>query len=393
VTRIEETAAWSPFRSFSMAGFECSTHRTVTGRRLDLVAATGHDRFARQDYERLRSVEIGVAREGLRWHLVEERPREYDFSSIAGIVEAARETGVQQVFDLCHYGWPDWLDIWSPEFVKGLAGLGRAFARFMRERSDEPLVVTPVNEISFFAWAAGHQGIFYPYSELRGGELKAQLVRAAIAAIDAIREVDPSARIVHTDPVINVIAHPARPFDRGPAEDYRLAQFEAMDMLAGRARPELGGAPRYVDLIGLNYYYDNQWYYHLGRKLPRDDPAYRPLHELLREWALRYRRPMLLAETGIEGNLRAPWLRWVSTEVARARTEGLDIRGICLYPIVNHPGWTNDRHCQNGLWDYPDAAGHREIYAPLAKELRHQMRFLERKDVTELVTGPNRPPR
>ena len=45
---------------------------------------------------------------------------------------------------------------------------------------------------------------------------------------------------------------------------------------------------------------------------------------------------------------------------------------MCLYPIVNHPGWEDERHCHNGLWDYCNESGHREIYSPLADELRRQ---------------------
>jgi beta-glucosidase/6-phospho-beta-glucosidase/beta-galactosidase len=358
-----------------MAGFECSTHRTQDGRRLDLVATTRHDRFAAQDYERLRGVGIRVAREGLRWHVIEPRPGEVDFSSVDPIVRAARASGVQVVFDLCHYGWPDWLDVWGDEFVASFVRLARAFARWFRDRSDETLFLTPVNEISFLSWAAGQVGFFFPYARGRGAELKAQLVRAALAAIDAVRAEDPAARILHTDPVINVIPHPSRPQDAAAAEAYRLAQFEAMDMLAGRLRPELGGAPGYVDLVGLNYYHDNQWHYRSGRKVPRGHPSYEPLRELLAEWGRRYGRPMILAETGIEDAARPEWLRWVAGEVARAREAGTDVRGICLYPVVNHPGWTNDRHCHNGLWDYADDEGRRERYEPLAKELRRVQRM------------------
>jgi hypothetical protein len=364
----------NPFRTFFMAGFECSTHRTEDGRRLDLVSSTRHDLHAMQDYARLRGVGIGVAREGLRWHLIASRPGQLDFTTVEPILDAARAHDVQVIWDLCHYGWPDWLDVWSEEFVLRFAELAHAFVHFLRERSAEPIVLTPVNEISFFSWAAGEQGIFYPYAKRRGGELKRQLVRAALAAIDAAWAADRSVRVVHTDPVINVIPHPRRPQDRERAAQYTQAQYEAMDMLAGRAAPELGGDPRYVDLVGLNYYHDNQWYYALGRKLPRDHPDYKPLHVLLLAWAERYGRPLLLAETGIEGSLRPGWLRWVCEEVRALRAEGGDLLGLCLYPIVNHPGWTNDRHCHNGLWDYADPAGERPIYEPLAKELRRQMK-------------------
>ena len=40
------------FNSFWQAGFECSTHVSKAGKRLDLVAATGHDRFADEDFVR-----------------------------------------------------------------------------------------------------------------------------------------------------------------------------------------------------------------------------------------------------------------------------------------------------------------------------------------------------
>jgi beta-glucosidase/6-phospho-beta-glucosidase/beta-galactosidase len=362
------------FRSFFMGGFECSTHRIVGGRRLDLVASTGHDRLAFEDYARLRAAGLQVAREGIRWHLIEPRRGELDFRTVQPIVRAAKAHGVQVLFDLCHYGWPDWLDIWSPDFVSSFARLARAFVRWLRAQWDDVPFITPVNEISFFSWAAAEVGYFHPYEKHRGGELKRQLVRASLAAIDAIWEEEPAARIVHTDPVINVIAHPSRPQDRKAAEAYRCAQFEAVDMLAGRVQPELGGHPRYVDVLGLNYYHDNQWLYRSGRKIPRDHPLYRPLRMLLREWAERYRRPLLLAETGIEGPARPAWLRWVADEIAAARAEGQPIHGICLYPIVNHPGWTNDRHCHNGLWDYPDEAGGRQTHEPLAKELRRQIK-------------------
>lgn len=40
------------FQSFFSGGFECSCHRPGHGRRLDLLAATGHDRHAAADYAR-----------------------------------------------------------------------------------------------------------------------------------------------------------------------------------------------------------------------------------------------------------------------------------------------------------------------------------------------------
>src|SRR5206468_13086321 len=127
-----------------------------------------------------------------------------------------------------------------------------------------------------------------------------------------------------------------------------------------------------------NFYPHNQWFYNLKgfrriRKftpLSRRHPQYRPLREMLQEVHQRYHRPMFIAETGAENRTRRSWLRYVCQEASATIRNGVPLHGIFLYPILNHPGWVDDRHCYNGLWDYPDERGERKIYAPLASELR-----------------------
>ena len=78
---------------------------------------------------------------------------------------------------------------------------------------------------------------------------------------------------------------------------------------------------------------------------------------------------MLIAETGIEDELRAEWFRYICDQSKIARTKNTPIEGVCLYPIVNHPGWADNRHCHNGLWDYADETGSRTAYQPLTDEI------------------------
>jgi hypothetical protein len=110
----------------------------------------------------------------------------------------------------------------------------------------------------------------------------------------------------------------------------------------------------------------------------RKHPAYRPFREMLGELYQRYRRPIFIAETGSENRIRASWFRYVCEETRAAMEAGVPVQGMCLYPILNHPGWVDGRHCLNGLWDYPDANGQREIYEPLARELRRWQKVFER---------------
>ena len=142
-------------------------------------------------------------------------------------------------------------------------------------------------------------------------------------------------------------------------------------MLAGRRNPGLGGRADMLDVLGANYYWNNQWVYG-GRALKLDDPRRLPLRALLASVHARYGRPLFLAETSIEGDGRAAWLREVAGEVRAAVLAGVPMEGICWYPVVSHPGWTNGRACLNGLFEMPPRHGVRPVHAPLVAELRRQ---------------------
>jgi hypothetical protein len=387
----------SIFQSFWIGGFECSTHRLprrktmgrYAGVRLDLINSTRHDEFALKDYARLQQIGIRTARDGVRWHLIEKSPFRYDFSSLLPMLQAARQTQTQVAWDFLHYGWPDGLNIWGAAFVDRFARFALATARVILEETGPPLFVTPANEISFVSWGGGDAGFLNPFGRRRGPELKAQLVRAAIAATEAVREVDPTARIIHAEPIIHIAADPDYPEEAPAAEAYRQAQFQAWDMIGGRLCPELGGRPEYLDILGCNYYSNNQWIHqdpHLPpsrrRKdvlLPHSHPLHRPVREMLREVYERYRKPLFIAETGIEGDARPSWLRYIGQEARAVAAAGVPLEGLCLYPIIDYPGWGDDRHCNTGLWSYADDEGNREMYEPLAEELAHQQQLWERQ--------------
>jgi hypothetical protein len=127
-------------------------------------------------------------------------------------------------------------------------------------------------------------------------------------------------------------------------------------MLSGHVAPGLGGHPRYLDLMGVNFYAPNQWEHPGGRKLMWDgrplDDRWRPLRLLLQDTWKRYHRPLFLAETSHYGVGRAPWLAEVAHEVCQARLAGVPVEGVCLYPILDRHDWDDPGHWHNsGLWD------------------------------------------
>jgi hypothetical protein len=356
-----------------LGGFECSSHRRTDGRRLDLLASTGHDRLVENDYRLLRLNGITAARDGLRWHLVETAPGRYDWSSALPMLRAAHRSRVRVVWDLCHYGWPDDLDIYSAAFVTRFARYAAAAALIVAEETDEAPAFCVINEMSYWAWAGGEVGLFAPATQGRGGELKRQLVRAALAATAAIRAVLPDARFLYAEPAINVVSGSTEPDAVAAARTYTEAQFEVLDMMTGALAPELGGSPAMLDVVGVNFYPDNQWYLG-GNTIPLGHHAYRPLRDILAEVHRRYGRPMMISETGAEGSARPAWLYYVCGEVRAAQAAGVPVDGICLYPILDYPGWDNDRPCAVGLFSSPDASGQRWVDPEFGAEVERQRR-------------------
>jgi len=365
------------FRSFWIGGYECSTHRNHADQRLDMIAGVQHDVQAESDYALLPTMNIRTARDGLRWHLIEREAGRYDWSSFLPMLEAAGRQGIQVIWDLCHYGWPDFLDLLSPEFPDRFARFAEAAARVIRSHSDETPFYTPVNEISFFAWAAS-RALMFPHAEGKDSEIKRQLVRAAISAIQAIRCVDPRARFIFPEPTIHVVPQPDAPETAERARRYSESQFEAWDMIAGYQAPELGGKPEYLDILGANFYGTNEWNVIDGRRIawyqvPRD-PRWRPLNLLLKDIWERYRRPLFLAETSDVGEGRAPWIKEIGSEIVQARQNGVPISGVCLYPVIDRYDWANIEHWHNsGLWDYTHMESgvlHRVLNCRYAESLR-----------------------
>lgn len=348
------------FSSFWQAGYEGADHRNHSDVLLSMNDITGHNKKVREDYKALKPFNISTVRESVGWRLVEQNGN-YDFSSVAEKMDAAKENNIQICWTICHYGWPDDTDIFSPDFITRFARLCGELARFLAPWYKESPIYSPINEISFTSWAIS-VGFFRtnaPPDARTGDACKRQLVRATLAACDAIWAADSRARIMHCDPLIHLVAPDDSPQWRDAIVGHNNAQYQAWDMLAGILEPELGGHPRYLDLIGANYYHDNQWesgtnarlYWHLG------DPRRRPLHQMLATLHARYQRPILLAETSHVGSGRGAWIHHIAAEIAQAQLAGVGMIGVCLYPIIDRPDWEVLHHWhRSGLWE-PDHLG------------------------------------
>lgn len=378
-----------------MAGFEGADHRNGKGEALDINRANGHRAHCAADYARLRELNLLTARETIGWRQFEADPAG-QAAAVRTQVAHAQQHGIQLIWSLFHYGWPPELDPFRrpEEFVSRFADhCGRVTA--LVAGNGQSILIQPINEISFLAWAATHTGLIFPYEPgaiENGSFLKRVLVTAALRAMDAIRLVAPNARFLHTDPVVYVTPPEGAGADVcASAMRAHEAQFEAWDMLCGMLAPELGGAPHYLDVVGINYYHDNQWehgthkrlHWHLG------DRRRRPFAELAASVQARYCRPICIAETSHVGDGRAAWMDHMGAEIEACRQRGVALHGVCLYPVIDRPDWENSSHWhQSGLWDVPAAAAGdftRVLCEPYAVRLKHWQSVL-------LEPSPTTPP-
>ncbi|KAB7726296.1 amine oxidase [Rudanella paleaurantiibacter] len=372
----------NPFTSFWWAGFECTDQLNCFGNRVDFLDITGHLALCDADYERIRAFDLQTVREGIGWSKVEKRPYQYDWSEVQYLMERGRVHGIQQVWDICHFGYADDLHPLHPMFARRFAALCRAFVQMYRDlRPDGPLVVTPINEVSFISWLGGDARGTQPYTTNQGFAVKYGLMRAYIEGIAAMREVDPTVRILTTEPLVNMVPPLHPDFEQiQQAAEAHTNQYQAVDMLAGRMCPELGGTEENLDILGFNYYYNNQWVIPTFDFLPwlneGNDPRWRPLRSLLIEAYGRYKRPVALTETSHPGIDRPGWIRFVGEECRAAIEQGVPLWGVCLYPIIDRPDWDHlDREWHHsGLWDvHLSRAGQppaRVLYQPYADALR-----------------------
>ena len=381
------------FPTFFLTGFECSTFRWHHQGRRDLVEETQHRAHAQEDYARLRSLGIAVAREGIPWPMV-DRGGHYDFSYIDPMIAAMNRSQILPLWDLCHYGYPDDADPFAEEFADRFARYCRAAAEYVIPRMHGPYFFTPINEITFFAFCGGEWGWIAPYrqGEEHRDRLRLALCRAAIAGVRAIREVEPEARMVHIDPLIYVAPPKDRPdlADEARRETYEDT-FIAWDVLAGKQHPEFGGSPEILDIVGVNCYAFGQMEFReqgphqaMG---PRDERI-QPLGDLLSMAWERYHRPMIIGETSGLGEGRPAWLKDVMEESLAAVARGIDLHGVCLFPAVDMPNWHTGEWLHNGICDLVEDGDdlRRVVYEPYVQELRRWEKLLNR--VTELDDDP-----
>ena len=335
-------------------------------RALDEYELTQHYRFWSEDLGLAAATGAGAIRYGFPWYRLNPAPGRFRWDWADRVVDRLDELGLEAIVDLVHYGTPLWLDngFLHTDFPARLAEYAAALADRYRGRLT---TWTPMNEPQITAMHCGEQGIWPPRLTGHDGYVKLvrAIVRGVVAAQEALGEVSGgAARIVHVEATFRYAG--ATEAFAEEVELLRARQFLIQDLLGGQVddgHPLAGylrghgfgdddltwcaANPAIPDVVGINYYpHLTTTDYRPGETLPvaarprRDDWA-TGLEEVLRAFAGRYGRPLMVTETSVLGDVprRLAWLDASLELVAGLRGQGVEIVGYTWWPLFDLVGW------------------------------------------------------
>jgi hypothetical protein len=72
---------------------------------------------------------------------------------------------------------------------------------------------------------------------------------------------------------------------------------------------------------------------------------------------------VILSETGHFKEDRSKWIQQITEDCIKAMEGGVDLRGICIYPVLDRPDWDEQHYISCGIWGYDTATGERTVEA------------------------------
>jgi dTDP-4-dehydrorhamnose reductase len=356
-------------------GIECTIAR-IGGESHDQLARSGHyDREG--DLDLIASLGIRTLRYPLLWERAStSTPGVYDWRFADRRLAKLRALGIRPIAGLVHHGsGPLHTSLLDPSFAASLADYAGQVAR----RFPWLEWYTPVNEPLTTARFSGLYGHWYPHA--RDSRAFARMLvnqcRATVLAMQAIRAVNPGARLVQTDDLGTIYATSKLQYQ---AEFENERRWLGWDLLLGRVdgmhpmHDHLVGDgvgtdelawfrehPCAPDLIGIDHYvtsdrfldhrlerYPARTHGGNGREAYADVEAVRvldrpgtSLRHLIMEAARRYDLPIALTEVhlGCEVDEQIRWLHEAWTICEQLAASGVPIEAVTAWALFGAYDW------------------------------------------------------
>ncbi|RYG24813.1 NAD-dependent epimerase/dehydratase family protein [bacterium] len=368
-------------------GLECTINR-IGDCHLDQFAKSGHLERP-EDLDRVAELGIRTLRYPVLWERVApSQPDERDWSFSDERLERLRDLDIEPIAGLTHHGsGPLYTSLVEHGFAPGLAEHARAVA----ERYPWLEAYTPVNEPLTTARFSGLYGHWYPHGRDSKSFYTALLnqVKAVVLSMEAVRGVNPDARLVQTEDLGKTHATHKLQYQ---ADFENMRRWITWDLLCGKVNQQhpmweemvrdgieertIGwflDHPCPPDIIGINYYLTSERFLdHRVERYPghvhgrnawdeyADVEAVRVLaggidgvSALMRDAWERYSLPIAITEChlGCTREEQVRWLLSVWRQANEARASDIDVRAVTVWSMFGAYDWCSLLTCDANQYE------------------------------------------
>lgn len=368
-------------------GVEC-TYNRVGDVYFDQLERSGHATRV-EDLDLFAALGIRAMRYPLLWErLAPDAPNTIHWDWADARLARLQALNIKPIVGLLHHGnGPRYTNLLDPDFAEGLA----TFARHVAERYPWIEDYTPINEPLTTARFCGLYGHWYPHGRdsLTFARVLLNQCRAIVLAMQAIRRINPAARLLQTEDIGKAFSTPALAYQ---AEFENQRRWLSFDLLCGRVNREhpLWHYLRWVgipageleifldepcppDVIGIDYYVSSERF--LDERLEHYPPhehggngwqsyadvaAVRVCEEglagleaIARETWQRYGLPLAMTEAHL-GCTREEQMRWMMEvwHTAQAlRHAGVEMRAVTAWAMLGAHDWNTLVTSDAGLYE------------------------------------------
>jgi beta-glucosidase len=352
------------------------------------------------DLDRAAALGQNAHRMSIEWSRIEPEEGRFDSAAIAryrDMICAMRQRGITPMITLHHFTNPRWLEAMGGWLHPDTP---RRFARFatyaVAALSDLCQLWCTINEPNVYATLSYLVGIFPPGRTrlMEAVRVVVTMLRGHAAAVAAIRAVNPSLSVglVHQLRIFEPASRSRADVAVAATYDYLFNGAVLGALATGRLGPPFTSGVRALpvlrgsfDFIGLNYYTRERVAFDrrspgtlFGRlftpsNVPQSDVGStgrtfgeiyaEGLYRALRRVA-RLGRPIYITETGLpdaDDDQRPGFILSHLRAVHRALHDGIDVRGVFLWTLVDNFEWAEGWGLRFGLYALNEQTGVRQL--------------------------------
>jgi hypothetical protein len=322
-----------------------------------------------EDLALAKSAGMRLIRYGIPWWKCERKEGEIDFEPVRAQLLEILRLGLDPIIDLnhhtCHPSWMT-LGIADPRYVEA----SRQFALALKKEFPWLKKFTPFNEPTATTFLSVHFGKWPPFWTVKGWddpektklEVQSKLfpvveivVKSILLIAEDLQRVDPEVEIWWVD---TCEYHQA---PHNPSFEWELNErrFLFMDLVLGNGRNngylrKFGFGEDFIEwavkhqlkgtvVWGLDYYsHSERKYYQRFSRAPSPNPI-GMVQVAQQYWERCGRKPIWISEINIRGTIfaRLTWMKLMFLWVEDLERLGLDIRMVCLFPMIDSVTWAH----------------------------------------------------